>query len=150
MGAKGEIGGAWIWGSIVLVVAGNVLYHLGQRAVPRGVHPLAAVLAMYIVAAAGTLALWPLFGRGASLGRDLAASNWAVAACGLAIVGIELGFLVAYRAGWRISVASVTANIIVALSLLAVGALAFREPLTVQRVAGAGLALVGLWLLNRG
>jgi drug/metabolite transporter (DMT)-like permease len=68
----------------------------------------------------------------------------------MAIVAIELGFLLAYRAGWRISTAVVTANILVAIALLAVGALAFREPVTLPRLAGIATCLAGLWLVSRG
>ncbi|HEV8661075.1 MAG TPA: hypothetical protein VGS96_20930 [Thermoanaerobaculia bacterium] len=42
-------------------------------------------------------------------------------AIGLAIVAIDLGFLLAYRAGWRISTASVAANTTAALILLPTG-----------------------------
>ena len=66
------------------------------------------------------------------------------------IVAIELGFLLAYRAGWKISTAVVTANILVAIALLAVGALAFREPVTPVRLAGIVTCLAGLWLVARG
>jgi len=37
---------------------------------------------------------------------------------GLSIVGVELAVLLAYRAGWRISLASVVANVTTALLLV--------------------------------
>ncbi|MDQ1347198.1 MAG: hypothetical protein QG573_567, partial [Acidobacteriota bacterium] len=46
--------------------------------------------------------------------------------------------------------AVVTANILVAIALLAVGALAFREPVTPVRLAGIVTCLAGLWLVARG
>ena len=40
---------------------------------------------------------------------------------GIAIVAVELGVLLAYRAGWRMSVASLTVNSALALVLVPVG-----------------------------
>ena len=78
--------------------------------------------------------------------RALNASTLAV---GAGIVAIELGFLLAYRAGWRLSTASITANATVALVLVGVGAVVYREALTPGRLTGIGLCVVGLWLVTR-
>lgn len=143
-------GTPWVWLSIFLVVAGNVAYHLGQRSVPRGAHPLAAILVMYCVAAAITLLLWPFFARGASLGPEILATGRFGALVGIAIVAIELGFLLAYRAGWPISTASLTASVFVAVSLLAIGAVALHEGLSPTRLLGVLVCLLGLWLVQKG
>lgn len=139
----------WFWGSILLVLAGNVAYHLGLKQVPRDVHPLAPLLVLFATAALTVLAAWPFAARGASLRGEVAKLDWTPFAVGAAIVAIELGFLLAYRAGWKISTAPVTANILVAVSLAVLGALVFRETLTPSRAGGLALCLVGLWLLNR-
>ena len=68
---------------------------------------------------------------------------------GLGALGIELGFLLAYRAGWVISGASLVANSMVAVALLLIGAVAFSEHISMSRAAGIVLCLVGLWLVAR-
>src|SRR5262245_61217647 len=46
----GTQGGFWFWGSLGLVVAGNVAYHLGLKQVPRDVHPLAPLVVLFLTA----------------------------------------------------------------------------------------------------
>jgi len=137
------------WFAIALVLFGNVAYHLGLRAVPRGANAAVATLAAYFVATLATGATLPLLARGTPLLPALKTLNWSTVVVGVAIVGIELGYLLAYRAGWTLSTASVTANVSLAVVLLGIGALVFREPLSFSRVAGVGLCLLGLWLVNR-
>lgn len=135
--------------AIALVVLGNLVYHLGQRAIPREANAVVATLAAYVVARLATLAMVPVLARGVALGSAWRTLNASTLAVGVGIVAIELGFLLAYRAGLVISTASITANAAVAVLLLLVGALAFKEPVTLARVAGIGFCLVGLWLITR-
>jgi len=72
-----------------------------------------------------------------------------VAAVGLGVLMIELGFLQTYRAAWPVSMASVMMNGIVAVLLLPIGAALFGETITAVRVAGVALCLIGLSLLQR-
>ena len=137
------------WLSIALVVLGNVSYHLGQRAIPRDVHPVLATLAAYLVALAGTVATIPFLARGTPLTTAWRSLNGSTVLVGLGIVAVEIGFLLAYRTGWTIGSASLVANAIVAMVLLGIGVLAFHEPVSLARLSGVGLCLAGLWLVTR-
>src|SRR5207249_5081223 len=46
--------------SAALVIASNVLYHVSQKSIPAGVHPLLSVAVTYAAALLVTLLLWPL------------------------------------------------------------------------------------------
>ena len=142
--------GLWFWLPIALVVAGNIAYHVGLKGMPSGIHPLSPLVVLFATSAVATLVFRLATDRGASLREEIALAGWRPYVVGIAIVAIELGFLLAYRAGWKISTAVVTANILVAIALLAVGALAFREPVTLSRLAGIVTCLAGLWLVARG
>lgn len=137
------------WFSIVLVVLGNVIYHLGQRKIPPAAHPVAATFAAYIVALVVTAATFPLLARGVDLRSAWRPLNSSTLLVGIGIVAIELGFLLAYRAGWVLSNASLMANVVVAVLFLAIGAFFLQEHITFSRLAGVGLCLVGLWLVAR-
>jgi drug/metabolite transporter (DMT)-like permease len=134
---------------IAIVILGNVLYHLGQRAIPREANAVVATLAAYVVAMIATFATIPLLARDVQLASAWRTLNWSTVLVGIGIVGVELGFLLAYRAGWVLGNASLTANVCVAVILLAVGALFFREPLTLTRLTGVAVCLFGLWLVTR-
>lgn len=130
-----------------LAVAANVLYHVAQKSVPADAHPLASLLVTYAAAIVVTLLLWPLYpGAPMTLG-SFRALNWSSAAIGVSIVGIELGVLLAYRAGWRVSVLSTAINVALALILVPVGFAFFHERLSVANGVGLVLCLAGLLLL---
>jgi len=133
--------------AVVLTVASNVLYHVSQKSVPGGAHPLASLVATYVMALVATLLLWPLYPGGSPGWRSFAGLNWASLAVGVAIVGVELGVLLAYRAGWRVSVLSTVVNVALVVALIPIGLLLFGERLTLSNVAGLVLCVAGLWLL---
>jgi drug/metabolite transporter (DMT)-like permease len=133
--------------SLAVIVLSNVVYHVSQKSIPRDAHPLVSVLVTYAVAAGITLLLLPFFPLQGTLGQALRKINWSSAAVGAAIVGVELGFLLAYRSGWRISVGSAAANAAVAIVLVPTGLLFFNERLSGVNAAGLILCLIGLLLV---
>jgi uncharacterized membrane protein len=138
------------YGAMLLTVFSNVGYHFCQRSIGAKSDPLASLLATYCVAALAVAAAMPFFrAEGAPpLGAQLRALNWASFALGAVIVGLELGFLLAYRAGWRVGVAALYSNALVTILLVPVGLIAFRERLDARRLLGLALAGGGLWLLG--
>jgi uncharacterized membrane protein len=137
------------YGALALTIAGNVLYHLAQKSIPAGVHPVVSIIASYLTAIAFSAVVFVVFPASDSLVAEVRKLNWATVAVGVSIVAVELGFLLAYRAGWRVSLASVTANSTVALILLPTGLLMFRERITVTNAVGLIFCLAGLILITR-
>jgi predicted permease len=131
---------------MAVVVVSSILYHVGQRSIPTDAPPLLSLLVSYGVAVVGTLALLPFFPVPSPLARGLRQLNWASVAIGLTIVGVELGFLLAYRAGWKISVGAAVSNAAVAALLVPVWLLAYGERLSGVNVLGLLLCVAGLFL----
>jgi len=138
------------WLPLVLVLLGNLAYHLGQKRVPAGAHALVATLTMYVVGTATCLVLLPLVPPLPTRASAAAALSWSVALAGVGIVAIEVGFLLAYRQGWGISSAALTATSLLALLLLPIGVLVFHEAWSPSRLLGFALCVAGLWLVERG
>lgn len=136
-------------GAMVLAIIASVAYHLIARSIPTGVHPLLTLTVTYLVAAIVTVALLPVFPLEVGLGESLRKVNWTGFALGVAIVGIELGFLLSYRAGWDISLAPLVAIASTTVILIPVGVLAFKERLNLAQVIGLALTMIGLVLINR-
>lgn len=134
---------------ILMTISGGVLYHVSQKAIPQTVHPFAAVIIAYAVGIALCAAGMAFDPAGRSFFSSLKESNWAVVGVGIGAVVIEVGFLLAYRAGWNINSASVVCNIAVALLLIPIGLLAFRESISARSAAGIGCCLIGLYLLSK-
>jgi uncharacterized membrane protein len=131
-----------------LTVAANVVYHFSQKSVPRNANPLLVLAGAYIVALAATVALL-IATRSVPTATSLRTLNWSVIAMGLAIVGVEIGFLLAYRAGLNVSLGAALSNVAVALILLPFGVILFREQLTVANLVGIAFCLIGLVLIIR-
>jgi drug/metabolite transporter (DMT)-like permease len=134
---------------IVMIIFGGVLYHVGQKSVPRTVNPFAAIMLAYAIGIA-LCGIGLAFDRGGGpLLDSVKNSNWAVAALGVGALIIEIGFLLAYRAGWNVSVASVVTNISVALILIPIGMFVFKEHLSLRSAAGIACCLLGLYLISK-
>ena len=134
---------------IALTALATTLYHIAQKSVVPGVNPMVSLVVTYATALAACLAAVPFSPGGGVFVRSLKDLNWATYVVGLSIVGVELGVLLAYRAGWRISLASVIANVTTALLLVVIGVLGYREHLAARHVAGLLMCLGGLALAAR-
>jgi drug/metabolite transporter (DMT)-like permease len=136
--------------SISMAVLSSLLYHVILKSTPQHVNPAISLAVTYAVAVLVSLALLPVFPLSGSILGALKELNWASYALALALVGLEVGFLLAYRAGWNISTAAILVNVAVTLLLLPIGVLALKESLSVVNVAGVLVCLVGLVMINVG
>ncbi|HEX3012423.1 MAG TPA: EamA family transporter [Syntrophomonadaceae bacterium] len=133
---------------IALVVISNVFYHLFQKMIPDNVNPVLSLIITYVTAAILCMIILPWCMKDTSLAAEIRKINWTSFALGASIIGLELGFLLAYRAGWNISVGALVANTIVSLLLIPIGLLIFKETLSVPNVVGIILGMGGLILIN--
>jgi len=108
-------------------ILSSVLYHTFQRAISPSVNPVLSLMGTYALAFVLSLLLFLFFPLRTSLSVGLKAVNWASFALALAIVGLEVGFLLAYRAGWHISLTGVATNVSAGLVLIPVGIVLFKE-----------------------
>lgn len=135
-------------GSIALTIAGNIAYHVLNKSVAPHAHPFASLVATYGTGLLFSLAVLVTTAPQGAV-RGLRELNWASYALGGVVVLLEVGFLLAYRAGWKISVAAVYSNVAVGLLLLPIGYVIYREVLTATNLAGVALAVVALILMSR-
>ena len=135
--------------SIVLIVVSNVLYNVSQKSTPHNVNPFSALLVTYVTAAIITVIAALFYKSDKGFIQSFSELNWTSIALGVAIVGLEFGFLLAYRAGWNISVGSLVANIILALILIPIGVIFYKEGFELYKMVGVALCIVGLIIINK-
>lgn len=133
---------------IVMIILSNVLYNIFTKETPESANPFASLLVTYLTAAAVTGILLVTEGNGSGLGMKFKGLNWTCIALGISIVGLELGYIKAYRAGWNISIGSLVANICLAVILIFVGFLFYHEHISWNQLVGIGLCLAGLVFIN--
>ena len=139
---------SYVW-PIGLVVLSNIVYQVCAKSVPGGMSPFVSLAVTYSVGAVVSLALFFVLGGHASVTAELKKINWAPFVLGLVIVGLEVGFIYAYRAGWEVSVAAIVQSAFLAIALLFVGFALYGEDLTPSKVLGVIICLVGLYFINR-
>lgn len=103
----------------------------------------------YLVGAACSTVLFFARNPHGSLLQEYGRLNPAPVLLGISVVGLEVGFIYAYKAGWPVSSASIVQSAFLALALLFAGALLYREAITAQKVLGVVICLVGLYFINR-
>jgi len=134
---------------IVLIVTSNILYNICQKSTPQKANPFSALFITYLVAGILTVVAFYLSKPDKSFIQSFRELNWTSLALGASIVGLEFGYIMAYRAGWNISVGSLVANIILAIALIPIGIFFYQEGFGLSKVLGAVLCIAGLVLINK-
>lgn len=137
-----------IW-PIALVVVSNIVYQICAKGVPKGMDAMASMTITYLVGAVCSAIMYFVMNKNGSLLQEYAKTNWAPFFLGVSVVGLEVGFIYAYKNGWTVSTASIVQSAILSVALLAVGALLYHEPISINKIIGIGFCLVGLIFLNR-
>ena len=136
----------YIW-PVLLILGSNIAYNLMTKSTPAQVNPFASLTVTYLVAAVFSFILLLFSSTGHPL-ADFREVNWTGIVLGMAIVGLELGYICLYRAGWNISVGSLVANVLLAACLLVIGLVVFKEAVGVKQMLGIAVCLCGLVLIN--
>ena len=134
---------------IGLLVLSNVFYHITAKSLPVQVDSFFSMTVTYLVGAAVSLLLFFTLGSGEPVSQQVAGLNWAPFVLGLSVVGLEVGAIFMYKAGWDPPVGNIVQAIFVAIALLVVGVLIYKEALIGTKVAGIAACLVGIFLLNK-
>jgi uncharacterized membrane protein len=132
-----------------LAVGGMLFYHLAQKSIPKGINPFFATVIAYLVGIVVCTICGFTFPGNKSFVGSVRESNWAVFVVGAAAACIEVGFLLAYRMGWRISVAAVATNVAVTLMLVPIGIIIFKDQLSLRNILGLIFCVLGLVLVVR-
>lgn len=138
---------SYLW-PIVLVVMCNIVYQVCARSVPSGIDPFASLTVTYVVAALASAIMFLIFSHGGSFIAEYKKLNPAPIILGLVVVGLEVGFIFAYRAGWQVNSAAIVQSSILAVALIIVGRLAFGEAISWNKIVGVGICAVGLVFIN--
>lgn len=138
---------SYIW-PIALAILSNVLYHICAKTTPEGVHPFASLTVTYLTGAVLSAVLYYVLAPQANLVKECSRLNWAPFALGIVIVGLEGGWLYAYKAGWQVNTGFIVQSAFVSVLLLFVGYFLYREALSWNKLLGTAICLLGLVFIN--
>ncbi|MBS1802265.1 MAG: hypothetical protein JST28_02805 [Acidobacteria bacterium] len=132
---------------LLMIVGGGVLYHVAQKATPAAVDPFLALCISFGLASLVCLAIF-LARQGLSTAQ-LHRVSWTSIALACSLVAIESGYLIGYRAGLKLNITSFICNNLIALVLLGIGTILYREAFTFRTGSGMVICAAGLLLLLR-
>ena len=139
---------AMIW-PIALVVLSNIIYQVCAKSVPKEMNTMATMTITYLVGAVCSAIVFFLTNKDSNLLQEFKKLNFAPFLLGISIVGLEVGFIYAYKNGWSVSTASIVQSAFLSVALILVGAILYHETITANKIIGIGICLVGLYFINR-
>ena len=110
--------------------------------------PFASLTVTYIIGAIASAVLYFILGKNGNLVKEYSKLNWAPFVLGIVIVGLEVGWIYAYKAGWQVSTGFIVQSAVLAVMLLIVGYFLYREAFTWNKVLGVVICLIGLVFIN--
>lgn len=134
---------------ILLIVLSNVFYHICAKSTPSTIDPMASLTITYLTGAVFSGILYFVLNRGGNLLQQYTNLNWTPFVLGIAIVGLELGNIYMYRVGWNINTGYIVQSAILAIALLLVGFLLYKEMITWSKIVGVAICMVGLYFVTK-
>lgn len=135
--------------SIIIIVVSNTLYHICSKSIPEKANPFSSLIITYLTGAVIAVIAFKFYKTDKGFFQSFEDLNWTSIALGFCIVGLEFGYIMAYRAGWDVSVGSLVANIILALMLIPIGILFFKEGFGINKILGVAFCIIGLIFINK-
>ncbi|MBQ1511244.1 MAG: hypothetical protein II178_08930 [Selenomonadaceae bacterium] len=138
---------SYIW-PIALVIFSNIVYQICAKSVPKEINPLASLTITYLMAALMSGILYAVLSDEVNFFREYGKLNWAPVVLGVVIVGLEAGWIYAYKAGWQVSTGFIVQSAVLAVALLFVGYWMYSEALSWNKIIGVSICIVGLIVIN--
>ena len=138
----------YLW-PILLVITANTVYHICAKSMPSGIQPFISLIVTYSIATLFSIILFFITSQNKNIVSELQKAHWLSFIYGFAIVGLELGYLYVYKVGWKISTGSLVANISLACVLLIIGAVLYKEFISIRQIMGVVLCITGILLVSK-
>ena len=136
-----------IW-PLMLIVVSNCFYNICAKSTPENVNTFGALTVTYLIGAVLSSILFVCSVGPARTLIEIKQVNWTSLVLGLSIVGLEAGYVFLYRAGWKVSNGALTANICLAIALIVIGFLLYKETISPRQILGIVVCGIGLFLIN--
>lgn len=134
--------------SITLLVCSGVIYQLFQKLISPTANPVFSLICSYsiaIILSAMLLLIIPFKGNISTELKNINIYSFLLA---IPIIGIELGYLLLYRAGGNLSYSSALVSSMITFLLVVIGMLVFKEKINIKKIIGIVFCMVGIILLN--
>lgn len=138
----------YIW-PLAIIVFSNILYQVCAKGIPEQMNTYASMTITYAVATLFSAIMFFVTTKGGNIIQQFKFSNWATIILGIVITGLEVGFIYAYKAGWKVNTLATVTNAFLAIALIFLGFFMYKEAITWSKVVGVLICLVGLWFIKK-
>lgn len=138
----------YIW-PVALIVISNSVYQICAKDIPKQMNTYASMTVTYAVATLVSAIAFFISTKGSNIFKEFSFTNWATVALGVVITGLEIGFIFAYKNGWKVSTLATVTNAFLAIALLLLGFFLYKEQINWQKILGVAICLVGMWFINK-
>ncbi|MDS0525166.1 transporter [Clostridium sp. SHJSY1] len=129
---------------LLIVVICNLFYHLISKNIESNTNIFIGLFVTYGVACLISVVTFLITSKNYFV-MELTKVSISNILLGLVVVGIEGGYIFMYRSGWELSKGSLMANMSIAIILLIVGAIVFKEGITIKKLVGMVLCIMGIF-----
>jgi len=133
--------------SITIAILSQVCYHVAQKSMPPGTRPFLLLGIVYAIATIACFGFSAIGSKSVTMSDLKPLLSWPTFLLAASVVGIEIGYLLAYREGWSIGLAFSVASTATVVLLAVLSLVFFSENLNGWQIVGLGLALLGTWLV---
>lgn len=138
---------SYVW-PLLLILVSNTLYQICTKTQPDGLNPFAFLTVTYLVGSLVCLVIYFVTSRGGNILKDFSHLSWSPFVLGLVVVGLEAGYLYAYKAGWQVSTLPVVQASLLAGVLVIVGFFLYHEKVSWNKIVGIVACIIGLFFIN--
>ncbi len=139
----------YLYWPIALAILSDIVYQIAAKSTPQGLNPFASLTITYLIGAAVSAVIFFAMTKGGNILQEWSHANWTMIILGFAIVGLEAGAIYMYRVGWNVNTGYIVKACIMAVALLLVGYFLYKEQISVSKITGIAVCMLGLFLINR-
>ena len=134
---------------IAFLVIFNVTYHLSSKHAPENINAFAFLTISYIVSAAFSFLFYILSNKEGTFLQNIQHINWATFVMGISMVGLEIGAICMYKAGWNLNDGQILYSSLLSICLFLIGTIFYKEAFSLTKMAGLIVCLFGIFLINK-
>lgn len=146
--APGKKKGLIMWMPVLLMIVANLAYSITAKVTPSDVDTFASVSLTYLVCIVYALLMFFITSKNKNYFKEIKKANWTAPVLGACLVCLEVSTILLFRVGWDLSVGLLLAYVLLAIVLVILGRVAYKEKLTKKRLIGIVIALVGVMLVS--
>lgn len=138
---------SYIW-PIALIISANVIYQICAKSIPSASNVMVSLTITYFIGATISAILFFATCKGSNFLDEVRKLNYIPLIHGIAIIGLEVGYILAYKAGWEVNKVYMIASSVSFILLLLAGYFMFNEQVTLNKIIGIVVCLIGLIIAN--